>query len=110
MKQWACALWLLAGAAAPARAATLKDPNLSYGRPNSAVHTSVAFVGSLAGAEFLKWRGYPAWKATLISSLVMTAAGVFKEFAHDDRPSGNDLMANGVGIGAAAALQFTFRF
>lgn len=38
------------------------------------------------------------------------AASLIKEFAVDEFASGNDLLADAIGIGANAALQFSWRF
>lgn len=86
------------------------EPNLALNRKDTAYHMSVSFVGTLATAEFLKWRGYPTWKANLMGAFLMTAAGAAKELAQSSNPSGNDFIANGVGVGAALGLQWTFKF
>lgn len=94
---------------APA-ARALEDDRLAWSRSDTQVHLGASFAGSLLGTELLEWRGYPTWKATLLSSLLVGAAGATKELALDDFVSGSDLMADGIGIGANALLQFTIRF
>ncbi|MBI5209161.1 MAG: hypothetical protein HY927_04220 [Elusimicrobia bacterium] len=110
-RRHACAALLIALALLrPGLAAALEDTRLAWGRHDTNLHLGAAFAGSLAGTELLRWWGWSKPKATLASSLAVAAAGVFKEFVVDAAPSGSDLMADGVGIGAHAAFQFTVRF
>ena len=79
-------------------------------RKDTHLHLGVGFGASLLGTEFLEWQGLSTWKATLASSLLVFGGGLAKEFVLDDFASGNDLKADGIGIGANALLQFTIRF
>lgn len=100
------ALFLLA----PGRAWGMYDSKLDLGRSDTQLHMGLSFAGAFAASEFLEWRKWPTWKATLAGSLLGVAACLVKEYAVDDRASGNDLMADGIGLGANAVLQFSVRF
>lgn len=88
----------------------LSDKRLDLGRNDTQLHLATAFAASLAGTEFLEWRKMKTWKATALSSLAVAAASLIKEFAIDADASGNDLMADAIGIGTNAALQFSIKF
>lgn len=94
----------------PARALAIGDSRLAWERRDTKLHIAAAFGSSLAATELFEWLDVPPWKATLISSLLVLSAGVFKECVRDAAPSGSDLMADGVGVAANAGLQFTIRF
>ncbi len=98
-------------AAAPAHAdKRWTEPYLAINQPDTHKHMAISFAGTLVGAEFFKYRGYPVWKANLMSAGLITAAGLVKEFGQSQRPSGNDMLSNVVGVSAALGLQFTFKF
>ena len=86
------------------------DSKLDLNRNDVQLHMGLSFAGSFLATEFLEWRKWPTWKATLTGSLLGVAAGLVKEFAVDDRASGSDLMADGIGLGANAVLQFSVKF
>lgn len=88
----------------------IRDSKLDWGRADTNLHMGAAFGASLAATEMLEWRGMKTWQATALGSLATAVASVVKEYAVDDFASGNDLMADGIGIAANAALQFTIRF
>lgn len=67
-------------------------------------------IGTAAGAEFLRWRGYPEWKAVLLSAILCNGAGLVKEYALDPEPARGDMVANGIGAGLGAGLWLTYRF
>lgn len=108
MRRWRRAVVSMVIFAGPAQA--LSDKRLDLGRSDTQIHITTAFAASLAGSEFLEWRKMETWKATTLSSLVVAAASLIKEFAVDEFASGNDLLADAIGIGANAALQFSWRF
>lgn len=96
--------------AAPVHAG-FKEPKLEWGRSDTNLHMGVAFGASLAATEILEdaFEMKP-WKATLLSTLAVGAAGLFKEHKLDAFPSASDMMANGVGLGANVVAQFTIHF
>ena len=49
-------------------------------------------------------------KATLIATGVVAIVGLLKEYAVDDQADGADLVADALGLGLNAALQFTVDF
>lgn len=101
---------LLLASAPAVPVGALEDKRLDWGRDDTNWHMGVAFGAGLLGTELLKWRGWPLWKATAASSLAVAAGGAVKEFLIDDFASGNDLMADGVGLGANVLVQFTVHF
>ncbi|MBI5243034.1 MAG: hypothetical protein HY922_05020 [Elusimicrobia bacterium] len=102
------AVMLLCGTSA---SAGYQDKRLRWGESDTNLHMAVAFGASFLGAEFLeRYFDMKPWKAALLSSVCVAGAGFFKEHAVDAAPSGSDMMANGVGLGVSAGLQFTLHF
>ncbi|MFH1619281.1 MAG: hypothetical protein ABIG11_05185 [bacterium] len=104
-----CAILLLAQIF-PGRALALEDRKLDFGRKDSHLHAAVAFAGTTVMTEFFIWRGYAPLKSCVYSSLLMSAAMVFKEVGMDKFASGNDLAAGGLGMLGAIGFQYKVRF
>ncbi|MBI4676010.1 MAG: hypothetical protein HY748_00315 [Elusimicrobia bacterium] len=101
---------LLLGLAAAPPASAMQDTRLAWGRNDTNWHMGVSFGVSLLGTELLELGGWKPWKAAAASSLAVATAAVVKEFLIDRSPSGSDLMADGIGLGAHGLLQFTIHF
>ena len=103
-------LMFLLAPASTAHASALIERRIKWHKGDPVKHFIGGTAGTLALAEFLKWRGYAPWKATLSSIIVGTAACTIKEFGHDRSPSANDLFWGGAGVAVGTGIQFTFRF
>jgi hypothetical protein len=76
--------------------------------PDTAAHVAVSYGLTLTGALLLEKLDVPRWQAVAIAGAGALALGLAKELVLDDTASGDDLLADGLGIGLAAGLVFTF--
>lgn len=92
----------LALAALPARA-----DELDLGDVDKQAHIAVSYGLCLTGAALGQRYGLERWQAVALAATLTFAIGLGKEVVDDDF-SGADLAADGIGIGAAAAVVFAF--
>ncbi|MBI5597193.1 MAG: GAF domain-containing protein [Elusimicrobia bacterium] len=109
MRRSAASVALAVCLAASPAAAVPRDPWVFFS-PDSQAHVHASLLGTFATAEFLRWRGYGPWRATLLSGFLWGAAGALKEFGLDRRPSQADLKSDLVGIGLGMSVQVCYRF
>jgi hypothetical protein len=91
-------------------AADMYDHNLVWGRHDTNMYMIGGFVGTAGLAEILRQRGYPEWKAVILSSVVASVIMSVNEFGYQGRASGSDLKAAGIGIAAGAGVHYSIRF
>lgn len=73
------------------------DP-LNYSRRDTQLHTAYSFIGSFGLTGFLKSTGSDTFTAVLTGAAATLSLGYAKEVWIDGRVSGNDMLANGVGV------------
>ncbi|MGK0361799.1 MAG: hypothetical protein ACI9U2_004117 [Bradymonadia bacterium] len=109
-------LFLIGCLAVPAQADPPGPDWFLLDRPDLHAHLWLSYGLALTLTEVLEgpepgWG--PQWgttKATLIATGIVGAIGLLKEYVVDDRADGADLVADALGLGLNAALQFTVSF
>lgn len=102
------ALLMTALSATPARADV---GDFRFTRVDHQAHMAVSYGLALTGTLILEHEiGLERHEAVLASSLTTLAIGLIKELVIDDAGDSSDLLANVIGIGAAAGIVFGFRF
>ena len=71
-------------------------------------HAAVSYSLTLTGALLLEKLELERWQAVLIAGGATLLIGLAKEYVIDDEASGGDLLADGLGIGVAAGMVFSF--
>ncbi len=89
----------------PGRAAAAEQDVLAV---DKVAHAAVSYSLTLTGALLLEQLDLPRWQAVLIAAGGTLVLGLAKEVMLDDEASGGDLAADGIGVGLAAGLLFSF--
>jgi len=98
-----------AAPAAPiAATAPVGDDESDPFAPDKVAHAAVSYSLTLTGSLLLEKLDVPRWQAVLISGGATFLLGLAKEYVIDANPSGGDLAADAVGVGAGAALVLSF--
>lgn len=93
-----------------ARSFALEDNRLEFFRSDSQKHYWIGAAGTAAGAQALRGLGLSKRPATALAAFGMIGVGLGKEFALDNQASGNDLMADGLGVLTGVLATLSFRF
>ena len=114
--KFACLLLVIALLSTPVHAAPTCASRICLDRPDLHAHLWVSYGLALTLTEVLEGPA-PEWgpklgtgQATLIATGIVAIVGLLKEYAVDDQADGADLVADALGLGLNAALQFTVEF
>ena len=85
------------------------DDRLDFHEVDKQAHVAVSYGIALTATRILETKGLSRGQAILDGSLITLGLGLIKEFIIDASPSGADMAANGVGVGASALVVWTFQ-
>jgi hypothetical protein len=91
-----------------AAAALTRESETDPLAPDKVAHAAVSYSLTLTGSLLLEKLDVPRWQAVLIAGGATFLLGLAKEYVIDAEPSGGDLAADAIGVGAGAGLVFTF--
>ncbi|MDZ4661095.1 MAG: hypothetical protein SGJ18_05695 [Pseudomonadota bacterium] len=88
-------------------AALPNDDKFSWNNTDKQLHMLASFGLSYSATDAFRRAKYSKWKSIIYGSLVALTVGTIKELTDSDFSS-NDMLANGIGVGASAGVVLSF--